>query len=178
MSMRFAAAVAAILISAHGAGAQTQEKQAPRSPTWTKQSYVTDRFEVEFSGPIEVTRTDMDAKTESLSVRSTNYMQSNPDLTYMVVVTLYKFGLKFENGYKASFGSLKCKTTTIDNAMSFDNGSARELAGTDCTDDLEILARYYGTGKWFFQVLAIFNKDGGDRAAARHFVESFRVTGN
>ena len=44
--------------------------------------------------------------------------------------------------------------------------------------DLEIIARYYGTGKWFFQVLAIFNKDGGDRAAARHFVESFRVTGN
>ena len=35
--------------------------------------------------------------------------------------------------------------------------------------------RFYATGKWFYQVIAVFKKDGGDAAAARHFVQSFKL---
>jgi hypothetical protein len=30
-------------------------------------------------------------------------------------------------------------------------------------------------GKWFYQVIAVFKKNGGDAAAARRFVQSFKL---
>jgi hypothetical protein len=36
-------------------------------------------------------------------------------------------------------------------------------------------ARYFTTGKWFYQVIALFKRDSGFDQGARRFVESFKM---
>ena len=74
------------------------------------------------------------------------------------------------------YASLKCKATTCDVALALKDGRAREVRGTDCHDgNFRVEARYFTTGKWFYQVIALFKKDSGFDQGARRFVESFKV---
>ena len=111
-------------------------------------------------------------------MRSTNYQQDGGDNVYTVGASLLLVDVNFDNGVKQSFAALKCKITTSDKPLIFAAGRAREVRGTDCHDgNFRVEARYFTTGKWFYQVVALFKKDGGYSQGARHFVESFKVIG-
>ena len=49
------------------------------------------------------------------------------------------------------------------------------MRGAGCADGLQVEARYYETGNWFYQVIAEYKVAGGEQAA-RRFVESFKLT--
>ena len=160
------AALAWLLAGQIGADAQS----------WKKHRYATDGFEVEFSGDVKVVPTSINAETQTKIVRSTDYQQDSGDYVYIVGASLLLVDVNFENGIKQSYASLKCKTTTRDTALALKGGSAREVRGTDCHDgNFRVEARYFTTGKWFYQVIALFKKDSGFDQGARRFVESFKV---
>ena len=144
--------------------------------TWTKHRYVADGFEVEFSGDVMVVPTQLSDETLKKIVRSTDYQQDAGDYVYIVGASLLLVDVNFENGIKQSFASLKCNATTRDAALALDDGRARELHGTDCHDGtFRVEARYFTTGKWFYQVIALFKRDSGFDQGARRFVESFKM---
>ncbi len=49
------------------------------------------------------------------------------------------------------------------------------MRGADCAEALQVEARYYEKGNWFYQVIAEYKVADGEKAA-RHFVESFKIT--
>jgi hypothetical protein len=145
---------------------------------WKKYSYPADGFEVEFSGEISVKPTPVSAETQKQISRSTAYLQDGGDYAYIVNASLHKGAVNFESGIKASFGALKCKTTGSDRPLSFPSGRGRELSGDECGDgNMRAEARYFTTGKWFYQVLYVIRRDGGDPEIARHFLNSFKPIG-
>lgn len=143
---------------------------------WRRVDYQADGFSVEFSGEVAIAPTQASAETRERLERSTDYLQDNGSSAYIVGATLARYSVEFTNGAEASYGSFKCKITLGDVPVAFARGQAREITGTECTDDgsLQVLARYYAVGKWFYQVLAIFPKDGDD-TDARRFVSSFAL---
>lgn len=144
--------------------------------TWKKHSYPADGFEVEFSGEVAGTPTQLNPETAKKVVRAMQYMQDGGDFVYAVAFSLNKQGVNFEEGSKASFAALKCKTTTSDTPVTLSGTRGRELRGTDCHDgSMRAESRYYTTGNWFYQVITLFKKDGGNEAAARRFLQSFKL---
>ena len=80
---------------------------------------------------------------------------------------------------EVNFARLKCKATSPETPISIPAGRARELRGTDCLDTgSSAEARFYANGMWFYQVIAVSKKEGGDAAAARQFVQSFKLIKN
>ena len=152
---------------------------AALSQNWRRMDYAADGFSVEFSGQVKVSPTAVGEESKDRIVRSTDYLQDDGDSAYIVGATLARYSVEFNKGVEASYGALKCKTTLNDAQLNFARGLARDVSGTDCGDDgaLRVEARYYAVGKWFYQVLAIFNR-GGNQQAARHFVNSFTVLDN
>jgi hypothetical protein len=146
--------------------------------TWKKYSNTVDGFEVEFSGAVKVTPTEIDAETAKKLVRSTNYLQDEGSYAYIVGATLLKGEVNFDAGVKASMGKFECKTMTSDTPLNFTGGRAREVRGTDCVNGTRAECRYFTKGKWFYQVISLFKQDGGDVAAARYFLQSFKVIAN
>ena len=149
---------------------------AALAQTWTRHRYVTDGFEVEFSGDVKVVPTQLSAETLKKIVRSTDYQQDAGEYVYIVGASLLLVDVNFENGVKQSFEALKCKLRTNDAVLSFPGGRAREVFGTDCHDgNYRVEARYYTKGKWFYQVVCLFKKNSGYDQGARRFVTSFKV---
>lgn len=135
-----------------------------------------DGFEASFSGEVKIAETQVTEDTKKRIVRSTDYMQDGgDDFVYIIGASLLKNDVNFDNGVKASYEALKCKTTKTDAAMTFSGGRAHRKSGERCFDDtMRVEARYYTKGKWFYQVIAIF-KPAGSTDADR-FINSFKVT--
>lgn len=152
---------------------------AALSQNWRRLDYAADGFSVEFSGEVKISPTGVGEESKERIVRSTDYLQDDGDSAYIVGATLARYSVEFNKGVEASYGALKCKSTLSDTPLNFGRGLARDISGTDCGDDgsLRVEARYYAVNKWFYQVLAIFNR-GGDQNAARRFVNSFTVLDN
>lgn len=142
--------------------------------SWKKHRYVADGFEVEFSGDVQIKRTELSAEAKKTIVRSTNYVQGNATTAYVFSATLYTDVPDLDVVAKRGFGVLKCKTTISDNPLSIPGGRGREFRGADCNEGVRAETRYFLTGKWLYQALALYKKDGGDEKAARYFVQSFK----
>jgi hypothetical protein len=142
--------------------------------TWRKHVYRSEGFETEFSGDITVRPSVISEEAKARIVRSTRYIQEGPNFKYMVVATLTKSGVNFDKGVEAGFGSYKCQTVVGQTPLVAPKGQGREMRGAGCADGLQVEARYYETGNWFYQVLAEYKVAGGEQAA-RRFVESFKL---
>jgi hypothetical protein len=149
---------------------------AVEAQSWTRHSYAKDGFEVEFSGKVEISPTDVDAETRSRIHRATNYLQDSNDHAFIVAASLQRVPVNFENGVEQSWGALKCASKATDTPLRFPGGRAREVRGTNCSGGFRADARYYTVGSWFYQVLALHPMNGSRDADARRFVESFRIT--
>jgi hypothetical protein len=148
---------------------------------WTKHTYSTDGFEVEFSGPVKLDPTAVDAETRRLIVRATNYLQEGGGYAFIVGASLQRVPVNFENGVGDSWRYMNCAAKVSDTPLPFKGGRAREIRGTNCRPpeggQYRADTRYFTVGRWFYQVLALHPIDGSREADARRFVESFRVTG-
>jgi hypothetical protein len=169
--MRVVAPVVAFLLAIpFAAGAQQQWN-------WTEHAYPDDGFRVEFSGPVTIKRLKVDADASSLMVRGTQYMQDGETYLYVVGASLNKFGTQLDVGAEKSFAGLDCRRRTANRPFEAPSGHARELRGADCIDgSYEAVARYYQSGAWFYQVIALYKGEGGDASLARYFLQSFKVT--
>lgn len=145
-----------------------------RAQTWRKHVYRGDGFETEFSGDITIRPSQISEDAKARIVRSTRYVQEGPNFRYMVVATLTKKGVNFDKGVEAGFGSFKCQTLVANTALTVPIGQGREMRGATCTDALQVEARYYEKGNWFYQVIAESKVADGEKAA-RRFVESFKL---
>ena len=165
-------------ISVFVAAALLVAGRAPAHAEWKKYSYPADGFEVEFSGEISVKPTPVSAETQKKIVRATAYLQDGGDFAYIVNASLHKEAVNFESGIKASFEALKCNSAGSDKPLNASAGRARELSGDECGEDgaVRAEARYFTTGRWFYQVLCLVPRNG-DLDAARHFLRSFRLIG-
>jgi hypothetical protein len=150
-------------------------RQAADAEDWTTHRYPADRFEVEFSGPVQVMPTKLSAAKKKLTVRSTDYLQDSDVFAFIVNATLTRYSVEFDEGADASYQALKCKTTVFDRPLPIDGGQGREIRGEDCANDLHIEGHYFTTGKWFFQVLFVGSKGYTDEAAPQHFFQSFKI---
>jgi hypothetical protein len=142
--------------------------------TWRKHVYKSEGFETEFSGDIMVRPSVIAEEAKARIVRSTKYIQEGPNFKYTVVATLTKSGVNFDKGVEAGFDSFKCQTVVGQSPLSVPKGQGREMRGAGCADGLQVEARYYEAGNWFYQVLAEYKVAGGE-PAARRFVESFKL---
>lgn len=163
------AAVAVLLLVVSSIGASAQ--------TWRKHEYKADGFSVEFFGEVKITPTDVSPDARERIERSTNYLQDGGDSAFIVGATLAKHSVEFQKGVEASFNSLKCQVKTVDAMLNFPRGKAQEISASNCTSDgsLAVEARYFQSGKWFYQVLAIYPK-GRNNELARRFVTSFALS--
>ena len=153
-------------------------RPAPTPPpaSWKRYTYAADGFEIEFPGTVKVTPTNISEQAKQRIVRSTDYLQDTWDFKYFVAATLFKQTVDFDEGVRANFARLKCSSASPETPISVASGRARELRGTNCLDgSSSVETRFFATGKWFYQVIAVFKKEGGDTAAARHFVQSFKL---
>ena len=146
------------------------------APQWKLHTYLEDGFQVEFSGDVGVSPAPLDDRDRAEIVRATNYVQNAEDFAYIVVSGLFKHGPDFAKGKDGSFSGAKCGSILSDEPVPSAKGQAREVRGTDCQDGTwRVEARYYESGPWFYQVIAVFKKDAGDASAARHFLQSFKL---
>jgi len=142
--------------------------------SWRKHVYKTEGFETEFSGDIILRPSEINDDAKTRIVRSTKYIQEGPNFRYMVVATLTKSGVNFDKGVEASFGSYKCEKVLGETPLTVPRGKGREMRGAGCADSVQLEARYYEAGNWFYQVLAEYKVAGGEQAA-RRFVEAFKL---
>ncbi len=163
--------------------AVAQQQRAPSlsaadgAVDWKKHTFAEDRFEIEFSGPVRSEPVPLDGQSRRRVVRSTHHLQETARAIYIVGAQHNADVVNFDAGIKGSFATLKCKATEPETDMPIGGGRGRELKGRDCFDGaMRAEARYYEVGKWFYQVMAIYAKDG-DEAAARRFLQSFKVIG-
>jgi len=144
---------------------------------WTEHAYPDDGFRVEFNGLVTVRRLKVDADARSPIVRGTQYMQDGETYLYVVGASLNKFGTELDTGAEKSFAGLECRRRRGNRAFDASWGRGRELRGADCVDgSYEAEARYYQSGAWFYQVIALYKGAGGDASLARYFLQSFKVT--
>ena len=146
-----------------------------RAQSWKKHQYAADGFEVEFSGDVQIKQTELSADAKKTTVRSTNYVQGNATTAYILSATLFTDAPDLDVVAKRGFGVLNCKTTISDTPLSISGGRGREFRGTDCNEGVRAETRYFAKGKWVYQALALYKKDGGDEKAARYFVQSFKA---
>jgi len=144
--------------------------------SWRKHVYRADGFETEFSGDISIRPSQISESAKARIVRSTKYIQEGPNYKYTVVATLTKKGVEFDKGLEAAFNFFKCQTVQGQTALTVPKGQGREMRGADCAEALQVEARYYEKGNWFYQVIAEYKVADGEKAA-RHFVESFKIIG-
>ena len=157
---------AALLAAAPNAGAET----------WRNYTSAPDGFAVEVSGEVKVSPQALDAATQERVVRSTQYLQDGGGYAYMVIASLTRIPPNFEAGVDGSFNAMRCKQALPRQAVPLAEGRAVEIMGTDCFGgQLQVIARYFVKGNWFYQVLSAVPA-GGEENAAR-FVRSFKVIG-
>lgn len=143
--------------------------------SWTEHAYPEDGFRAEFNGLVTVRPMKLGAQEQI--VRGTQYLQEGETYLYLVGASLNKFGTNLDQGAEKSFAGLDCRRRIGDEPVDSPRGEGRELRGADCIDgSYEAEARYYRSGAWFYQVIALYKDAGGDAASARYFLHSFRVT--
>jgi hypothetical protein len=164
---------ARLMITAFAAGLALLSIAAD-AQEWRRRTFADDGFSAEFFGEVKVEPTGVEPATKERIIRSTNYLQDEGAAAYLVGASLARYSIDFDKGVNASFDALKCKTKFSDIVLNVAVGQAREISATECTDDgsFAVEARYVQAGRWFYQVLAIYEK-GQDKARARHFITSF-----
>jgi hypothetical protein len=165
-----AAAVAVFLLSiANAANAQQWN--------WTEHTYPEDGFRAEFNAPVKIERMRLKGDGADRVVRGTKYMLDEGERLYIVAASLNKDEVNFEKGAHEGFAGLQCGMTLSDKSFDAPWGTGRELSGRHCFDgSYRAEARYHRSGRWFYQVIALYKEADGDAASARYFLQSFRVT--
>jgi hypothetical protein len=149
--------------------------QAPQW-NWTEHAYPEDGFRAEFNAPVTIRPMRLNGEGSDQVVRGTQYMLSEGRHVYVVAASLSKGGVNFDKGVRESFAGLECGIVLSDEPVDAPWGSGRELRARHCVDGTyRAEARYHRSGRWFYQVLALYKDKGGDEASARYFLESFRV---
>jgi type II secretory pathway pseudopilin PulG len=146
---------------------------AAGQPQWSVHAHPEDGFQAEFSGDVTIAPEKLDAQTMERIVRATEYVQDNGSSAYFVVAVLTKNGPTLKNA-GTGIARLGCKTILRDSEVPFPAGEGRLIQATDCNNNLRAEARYFASGMWYYQVLALVPKNG-DMASAQRFVESFKV---
>lgn len=144
---------------------------------WKQHAYPEDGFSAEFNAPVTIRPMRLQGAGSDQVVRGTQYMMSDRRLLYVVAASLSKGGVNFDRGVQESFASLECGMILSDAPIEAPWGSGRELRARHCVDGTyRAEARYHRSGRWFYQVLALYKEAGGDEASARYFLDSFQVT--
>lgn len=167
-------AMTALLLVA-ASGVSVAQQRTPAVHQWKKHTFPDDRFEVEFSGPIRSEPVKLDPATRKKVTRSMQHLQDGGSFVFIVGAQQNVDTVNFDAGVQGSFGALKCQSGLTDGPVTLTGGRGRELKGTDCFDgSMRAEARYFEVGKWFYQLISIFPKDGVEEPAARRFLESFK----
>ena len=144
---------------------------------WTEHAYPEDGFRAEFNAPVTIRPMSLKGEGGEQVVRGAQYMVSERKHVYVVAASLSKGGVNFDQGVHESFAGLQCGVILSDAPLDAPWGSGRELRARHCIDGTyRAEARYHRSGRWFYQVLALFKDKGGDEASARYFLDSFRLT--
>jgi hypothetical protein len=144
---------------------------------WRPVKYPNENFQVEWSGPVKITPTDVKPEARKTVERAMDYLQDLGEAAYIVNVTKVRYEVAFDLGRKASMDALHCKSVT-DRPLDMNGITAVEMVGTDCGDtNMQVRARYFTTGKYFYQVMALVG-GSGDVSAGDHFIESFKLIEN
>jgi len=145
--------------------------------SWTEHAYPEDGFRAEFNAPVMIRPMSLKGEGGEQVVRGSQYMVSEGKHVYVVAASLSKGGVNFDQGVRESFAGLQCGVVLSDAPVDAPWGSGRELRARHCIDGTyRAEARYHRSGRWFYQVLALFKDRGGDEASARYFLDSFRLT--
>lgn len=143
--------------------------------SWTEHAYPDEGFRAEFNGLVTVQPMKIGAREQI--VRGTQYFQEGETYLYIVGASLNKFGTNLDEGAERSFAGLDCRRRVADEPIDSSRGGGRSLHGRACIDgSYEAETRYYRSGAWFYQVIALYKDAGGDAAAACYFLRSFRLT--
>jgi hypothetical protein len=143
--------------------------------SWREHGYPEEGFSVEFNGMVDVRRMPVGG-AKSPVVRGTRYVQAERTQVYTVAASLNRFGVNLSEGAQRSFAGLECGQRLTEHQVDAPWGPGLELRGSRCVDGtFNVVARYHRSGRWFYQVLALFKDKGGDEASARYFLDSFRV---
>jgi hypothetical protein len=159
----------------------TERNRALSAPSWADswklQKYPNDRFQVEWSGPVAITSTDLNSSTKKLIDHSNTYVQVLNSSALLVTATLANPTTKIsvENTAKGSFSNKECKK--IDkHSIDVNKAQAVEWVGTDCKLDWRVRSRFFNKGPWLYEVTFLGLND--DVVAGQHFVESFKIIDN
>jgi hypothetical protein len=145
---------------------------------WKKYHYPEYNFEVEFSGPVQVTPRSIAARERI--VRSTLYLQDGGSYSYSVLVQLNNEGVE-ANLDAVTADKLELYQCKNVNALplEFSGGHAKELIGDQCLDgSYRAHARYFSKGDWFYALTYLIKIDGGDISSAQRFLRSFKIDEN
>jgi hypothetical protein len=145
---------------------------------WTRHHYPENNFEVEFSGPVQITQHIIPAQAKI--IRSTSYLQGASTHAYAVWAQLNKegAGVNLEAAAHGAFDTFGCKK--IDERLFGVAGwRTEELTGDQCLDGTyRVHGRYLAKGDWFYGITYMIKMEGGDIQAAQRFLESFKIIGN
>jgi Bacterial SH3 domain len=166
VSMGAASLLALALLQSFGAGdAEAQ----------TAQIYAADGFQIDFPGAVKIT--PQNAKNlDADAVRANYYLYEGSAADYAVMAVLYKTQVDLSSQNLSSFNtSYQCKATNR-KTLQFPQGQALELSGTNCLGgNLNVATDYYAVGDWLYQITAAFPATDADSAAARQYLNSFKV---
>jgi hypothetical protein len=144
---------------------------------WRPVKYPNENFQVDWSGSVKITPTDIKSETKKTVERATDYLQDLGEAAYIVNVTKVRYEVAFDLGRRASMDALHCKSVT-DRPLDMNGIKAVEMVGANCGDtNLHVRARYFTVGKYFYQVMALVG-GSGDLSAGDHFIESFKLIEN
>jgi hypothetical protein len=149
-----------------------------RAQEWKKYRYAEYNFEIEFSGPVQVTLRSIGARERI--VRSALYLQDSGSYAYSVSAQLNSegAGVNLDAAADGSFEVYGCKNIN-ERPFEFPGGRAKELSGDRCLDGTyRANARYFSKGDWFYTVAYLIKIDGGDISSARRFLQSFKIDEN
>lgn len=156
------------------AGVSLAKADDKPAPNWVKQINKTDHFEVEFSGPVEISKMELSPEVMKVMSKGTQYLEDGGAFAYIVAVTEYTKPISLENGSKASFESLKCESSQSRD-LTAGGISGREIDGANCAAG-KGLARYFVVGNTFYQTITVVPDDATNKALAVHFLDSFKIT--
>ena len=142
---------------------------------WKKYRYPEYNFEVEFSGPVQVTPRSIGARERI--VRSTLYLQDGGSYSYSVLAQLNSEGVEanLDAVTEDKLELYRCKNVNA-LPLEFPGGRARELIGDQCLDgSYRAHARYFAKGDWFYVLTYLIKIDGGDISSAQRFLRSFKI---
>ena len=144
---------------------------------WHEHAYPEDGFRAEFDAPVTIEPMRLTGQGSDQVVRGTQYMLDEGKRLYIVAASLSKGAVNFDEGVREGFAGLECGMLLSDAPFEAPWGRGRELRARHCVDGTyRAEARYHRSGRWFYQVVALYKEAGGDVESARYFLDSFRVT--